>query len=131
MSKCFQAIDKLKLDNDTPPVGQRPKGLGMISCVGVEYVEFSAPLPLENKVEEYMNDIIQGMRTELRIILKQSVEDYPQKEREKWLFDWPSQVILVVNQIFWVQEVEEVRIPASRVYSPKYLKPITSIDDIT
>lgn len=51
MSKCFQAIDKLKLDDEDPPAGTRPKALGMISCVGVEYVEFSSPLPLENKVE--------------------------------------------------------------------------------
>jgi hypothetical protein len=50
MSKCFQAIEKLKLDNEKPPAGQRPKGLGMVSCVGTEYVEFSQPLPLENKV---------------------------------------------------------------------------------
>lgn len=45
-----QAIEKLKLDNEQPPPGVRPKGLGMESCVGVEYVPFSTPLPLENKV---------------------------------------------------------------------------------
>lgn len=50
MSKCFQAIEKLKLDTDTPVAGQRPKGMGMISCVGDEYVPFKKPLPLENKV---------------------------------------------------------------------------------
>ena len=33
-----------------PPAGQRPKGLGMVSCVGTEYVGFKKPLPLENKV---------------------------------------------------------------------------------
>ncbi len=54
-----------------------------------------------------MNDIISKMRNELRMILKASVEDYPTKPREKWLFDWPSQVILVVNQIFWCTEVEQ------------------------
>ncbi len=56
-----------------------------------------------------MNDIIQKMRNELRLILKNSVADYPTKPREKWLFDWSSQMILVVNQIFWCQEVEQVR----------------------
>jgi dynein heavy chain len=49
MSKCFQAIDKLKLDNESPPPGQRPKALGMVSCVGDEYVGFKRPLPLEDK----------------------------------------------------------------------------------
>eukprot|EP00877_Chromochloris_zofingiensis_P015255 jgi/Chrzof1/9984/Cz04g22250.t1 len=107
MSKCFQAIEKLKLDTETPAPGNRPKAMGMISCVGEEYVPFSSPLRLENKVESYMNDIISKMRSELRLVLKESVADYPDKPREKWLFDWPSQMILVVNQIFWCQEVEQ------------------------
>lgn len=50
MSKCFQAIGKLKLDTDTPPPGQRPRALGMVSCVGEEYVPFKSPLPLVDKV---------------------------------------------------------------------------------
>jgi hypothetical protein len=61
------------------------------------------------KVENYMNDIIFKMRNELRLITKESVADYAGKPRDKWQFDWPSQVILVVNQIYWCQEVEEVR----------------------
>eukprot|EP00878_Enallax_costatus_P044621 GHUV01053316.1.p1 GENE.GHUV01053316.1~~GHUV01053316.1.p1 ORF type:complete len:464 (+),score=147.77 GHUV01053316.1:399-1790(+) len=108
MSKCFQAIDKLKLDAENPPAGERPKGLGMISCVGEEYVAFKQPLPLENKVESYMNDIVGKMRGELREVLRDSVADYTTKPRDKWLFDWPFQIILVVNQIYWCQEVEQV-----------------------
>jgi hypothetical protein len=60
------------------------------------------------QVESYMNDIIAKMREELRLILRDSVADYPTKPREKWLFDWSSQMILVVNQIYWCQEVEQV-----------------------
>lgn len=56
-----------------------------------------------------MNDIIAKMRSELRGVLKASVAAYPGVPRDKWLFDWPSQIILVVNQIFWCQEVEQVR----------------------
>lgn len=54
-----------------------------------------------------MTDIIGKMRGDLREILRESVVDYPSKAREKWIFDWPSQIILVVNQIYWCQEVEE------------------------
>ncbi|KAI8464229.1 MAG: flagellar alpha dynein [Monoraphidium minutum] len=108
MSKCFQAIDRLKLDQEAAvPGGPRPQGLGMVSCVGEEYVPFSSPLPLQGKVEGYMNDIITKMRGELRSVLKDSVAAYPGTPRDKWLFEWPSQVILVVNQIFWCQEVEQ------------------------
>jgi dynein heavy chain len=55
-----------------------------------------------------MNDIVGKMRGELRNVLRDSVTDYTSKLRDKWLFDWPSQIILVVNQIFWCQEVEQV-----------------------
>lgn len=61
------------------------------------------------QVESYMNDVIAKMRGELRGVLKASVAAYPGAPRDKWLFDWPSQVILVVNQIFWCQEVEQVK----------------------
>ena len=106
MSKCFQAIEKLKLDKEDPASG-RPSGLGMVSCVGTEYVAWKSALALQNKVEEYMNDIVQKMRDELRLVLKESLEAYSAKPRDTWLFDWPSQIILVVSQIFWVQEVEK------------------------
>ena len=44
---------------------------------------------------------------ELRLALKQSLEACSAKPRDEWLFNWPSQIILVVSQIFWVQEVEK------------------------
>lgn len=47
---AVQAVEKLKLDTETPAAGVRPKGLGMVSCVGTEYVPFKSPLPLDNKV---------------------------------------------------------------------------------
>jgi dynein heavy chain, axonemal len=59
------------------------------------------------QAENYMTDIIDAMRNELRNILSKSVDAYAKEPRDKWLFDWPSQIILVVNQIFWCQEVEE------------------------
>ena len=50
LNLATQAIEKLKLDTETPAAGVRPKGLGMVSCVGTEYVSFKSPLPLDNKV---------------------------------------------------------------------------------
>ena len=59
------------------------------------------------QVEQYLTDIINKMRGELREITDRSVQAYPTKPRDEWIFDWPSQIILVVNQIFWCMEVEE------------------------
>lgn len=76
------------------------------------------------QVENYMTQIVSKMRGELRDVLRDSVVDYTTKPRDKWLFDWPSQIILVVNQVFWCQEVEQVRGPVapacSRVWSARH-----------
>ena len=58
-------------------------------------------------MEQYLTDIINKMRGELREITDRSVQAYPTKARDEWIFDWPSQIILVVNQIYWCMEVEE------------------------
>lgn len=109
-----QGIETLKLDQEKAlSNGPRPSALGMESCVGTEYVAWSSALKLEGKVEQYMNSIIAKMREELRIILRDSVKDYPTKPREKWLLDWCSQLILVVSQVYWCQEVEQVGGPAA------------------
>jgi len=103
MSKCFQAIEKLELESG----GARPKGMGMHSCVGKEYIPFKTPLALEGKVEEYMNACIQKMRGELKINAHDALGAYANpKPRHEWLFDWSSQMILVVNQMYWCKEVE-------------------------
>ena len=51
MSKIFQAIEDLKL-TDTDK--DRPTAVGMITHVGIEFVEFTSPLKLLGKVENYM-----------------------------------------------------------------------------
>jgi hypothetical protein len=67
---------------------------------------------MPGQVENYMTEIVVKMRGELRDVLRDSVVDYTTKPRDKWLFDWPSQIILVVNQVFWCQEVEQVKLCA-------------------
>jgi dynein heavy chain len=47
------------------------------------------------QVEAYMGGIVDKMRSELRAVMAASVADYPAKPRERWMFDWPSQVALV------------------------------------
>ncbi len=105
MSKCFQAIGELKLDKTDGGPGTRPSGLAMVSCVGSETIDFKTPLKLEGKVEHYMNLTVGKMRSELKLVLEDTLKAYPAKPRAEWLLDWASQMILVVNQIFWTDEV--------------------------
>ena len=51
--------------------------------------------PVHLQVEAYMARVVGKMRAELRGILRDSVRDYPAKPRDKWMYDWPGQIILV------------------------------------
>jgi dynein heavy chain len=82
MPKIFQAINDLKLDTNT---GVRPTALGMISCVGTEYVDFNEPLKLLGKVEGYMQDVIDAMRKSLRLIAGDSWKKSLTNPRTEWL----------------------------------------------
>ena len=133
LSKVFQAIDRLILEDS----GSKTIGKGVISCVGVESCDWTSPLALEGKVEQYMNGIIDKMRSELKTVLFSSVKAYPSKPRTQWQFDWPSQVILVVNQIFWCQEVEEAFSKmgkdknAMHAYNKKQVQQLTDLIQVT
>ena len=54
-----------------------------------------------------MNLIIDKMRSELKLHCFDAMQAYGNpKPRHEWCFDWSSQLGLVVNQIYWCQEVE-------------------------
>ena len=72
MPKIFQAIETLKLEK-----GQNsPAAVGMQSCVGIEYVEFTEPLKLIGKVEVYLQDVINVMRSSLKKIAGASLKKF-------------------------------------------------------
>jgi hypothetical protein len=49
---------------------------GMDTCVGKEYVEFTKPLKLLGKVENYLTDVIDTMRSSLNQIAGKSVQNF-------------------------------------------------------
>lgn len=103
MPKIFQAIDTLHLKGD----GDRPIATGFESCVGKEDVEFDSPLKLAGKVESYLADVIDKMRSTLRTIVGKSNKAKETMARQEWLLTDPSQITLVVSLISWVHSVEE------------------------
>jgi len=102
MPKIFQAIETLKLET-----GQvSPAAVGMQSCVGIEYVEFSTALKLIGKVEVYLQDVIDIMNKTLRDIAGASLKKFAQYKRTEWLKLDCSQCTLLVSLSNWVIDVE-------------------------
>lgn len=104
MPKIFQAIDNLELKEAGGE--ERPSAMGIKSSVGVEYVEFTEPLKLERKVENYLQDVIDRMRSSIKNIAADSLKRFAKKEKKDWLEDDPAQVSLLVNLVNWVKTVE-------------------------
>src|SRR4051794_17186763 len=78
----------------------------METCVGKEIVEFPKPLKLVGKVETYLQDVIDTMKSSLNVIAAKCVVNYTQTDKDTWLRKDPSQITLVVNLVNWVKNVE-------------------------
>jgi len=57
----------------------------MKSCVGVESVDFTTDLALEGKVERYLQDVLDVMRSSLKDIGKKSLKLFYESEKKPWL----------------------------------------------
>lgn len=117
VTKVFLATETLVLDESGPGVA---KAVKWISGVGQETVTFEPPVPLEGKVEFYLQDVLEGMQKTLQENLNRSRLRYPTQERTKWLMSKqedsdgnlvpldPAQINILVGGMNYVREMEEV-----------------------
>lgn len=103
MPKIISAIDTLNL-GETP---NQVFAKGITSCVGTEYTDFTQELLLTGKVERYLQDVIDTMRTSLKEIGKKSLKAYFEMEKKPWLEEFPAQICLLVNLCCWVVNIEK------------------------
>jgi len=102
MPKIISAMETLELVDE----GVRPFAKGMHACVGKEYVEFTTDLKLIGKVEVYMQDILNTMRSSLKEISIKSLKKFTEIDKESWIYQDPAQVCLLINNCNWVISCE-------------------------
>lgn len=101
LKKCFEGVAALKFD-------EQQNILGMYSSQK-EYVKFNEliSVPAANgAVEKWLLEVERAMVACLRTVVADSYVAYAQSDREKWVLEWPGQVVLCVSQIYWTYEVE-------------------------
>uniref|UniRef100_A0A182NRZ8 AAA+ ATPase domain-containing protein n=1 Tax=Anopheles dirus TaxID=7168 RepID=A0A182NRZ8_9DIPT len=105
--KMFDNIKSLRFAKDrfdTPTV------TAMISSEG-EVMEFENQVPVKDRVECWMNEVLKEMRRTNRFITKKAIYHYG-KDRElarpDWIMLYQGMVCLAANQVWWTAEVEEV-----------------------
>jgi dynein heavy chain len=104
MPKIISAMDTLTLKAQSH--SERPFALSMTACVGVETVEFTSDLQLLGKVESYLQDVLDIMRSSLKDIARESLKQFEILDKEAWLMRDPAQVTLLINLCSWVMKCE-------------------------
>jgi dynein heavy chain len=74
-----------------------------------EKVQFKAPVRLEGVVEGWLCVVENMMHKSLRDVLRACRLDLKKhlSKREKWVRDWPGQVIITASQIQWTADCEK------------------------
>lgn len=117
MSKIFQAIETLELKDSSD---DKPIAFSMVTNVGEETVLFDHDLKLMGKVENYMQEVINTMRTSLRAVAVSSLEKLYAVGKNEWLKDGCAQTTLLINMLTWTKDVEAAF--SKRKSSPNAMK---------
>lgn len=101
MSKCFENVSLLEFEEDN-------KMVAMISAEGERVPFVHGGIYPKGNVEEWLGAVEGMMKSSVRDQILLATEDYTVTPRKEWVTKWPGQVVLVVSQMFWTQEVEQV-----------------------
>ncbi|CAM9338964.1 unnamed protein product [Choristocarpus tenellus] len=102
MSKCFDAIKSIRFGE-----GSGTTDILGFKDPGGEYVGFTrGSVKAEGAVESWLSQVEQAMRDCLYDNAKKAVQEYPLDDegainRAEWLWAYPAQVVIVVDEIFW------------------------------
>lgn len=56
-------------------------------------------------VEKWLLRVQQVMIKSLCDVMAQSVEAYVTTPRDKWVLEWPGQVVIAASSIYWTEDV--------------------------
>jgi dynein heavy chain len=102
MKKCFEAIEYIEFNKSLEVINMKSSEK--------ELVTFLKPVVTsqghnKGRVEKWLNDVEVQMRETLYRVSVNCQSDTT--ERTKWVFKWPGQVIIAVNNTRWTAGVEE------------------------
>jgi dynein heavy chain len=102
LKKCFDAIKSLKMDK-----GRKHTEASAMNSPEGEFVPFQAPVVTEGPVEVWMLQIEWAMRNTMHKLLYGTLTAMKTTKKEKWIADWPGQLLITSGQILWTNECEK------------------------
>src|SRR5690349_6319108 len=70
-----------------------------------EVVPFDKPVITTGAVEDWLNQVESAMKETLSDKLYQCLKAFTEMEREDWLFAFPAQCTIAVEQIVWTHNI--------------------------
>ncbi|KAJ3238670.1 Dynein heavy chain 3, axonemal [Chytriomyces hyalinus] len=102
LKKCFEGINSLTFQDNT-------RIIAMCSAENekVKLKEVIEPAAAKGAVEKWLLQVEKVMQSSVHQQIQQGLKAYGENPREKWILEWPGQVVICVSQIFWTKEVTE------------------------
>ncbi|KAJ3194173.1 Dynein heavy chain 3, axonemal [Irineochytrium annulatum] len=102
LKKCFEGIASLTFQDNT-------RIIAMCSSENerVRLKEVIEPAAAKGAVEKWLLQVEKVMQSSVHLQISNALKAYSESPREKWVLEWPGQVVLCVSQIFWTKEVTE------------------------
>ena len=102
LKKCFEGINRLEFN-------EQREITAMIS-VEKEVVQFKStinPSKARGMVEKWLIQVEDQMHLSIRMIIKDALMAYENRDRKRWVLEWPGQIVICASQVYWTKEVEE------------------------
>ena len=100
LKKCFEGIVQVEFQEDLTISH-------MISAEGEQVAMFEPVDPKNKNVEHWMTEVEAMMRTSVRAVMYDAIQDYGVSSRVKWIQKWPGMCVLNGSQFHWSREMEE------------------------
>ncbi|KAI8615245.1 dynein heavy chain and region D6 of dynein motor-domain-containing protein [Chytriomyces sp. MP71] len=117
LKKCFEGINSLEFDDKLDIKG--------MYSAQKEYVKFTGSISTADAagaVEKWLVDVERLMLISLKDVCANAYTAYQETPREKWVLEWPGQVVIGVSSIFWTKEVEFTLLSGQKNGLQKYLE---------
>ncbi|KAJ3098250.1 Dynein heavy chain 3, axonemal [Phlyctochytrium planicorne] len=102
LKKCFEGIASLTFQDNSRIIAM---------CSGenerVRLKEVIEPAAAKGAVEKWLLQVEKVMQSSVHQQVSNALKAYAESPREKWVLEWPGQVVICVSQIFWTREVTE------------------------
>ncbi|KXS11241.1 hypothetical protein M427DRAFT_505508 [Gonapodya prolifera JEL478] len=103
LKKCFEGVSSLTFQDGA-------KIIAMCSQENekVKLKEVIEPAQAKGAVEKWLLQVEKVMQSSVHEQITLALKAYAETPREKWVLEWPGQVVICGSQVYWTKEVTEM-----------------------